>query len=97
MVCKILHGDSQGNTQMLRVSERAIAVNLELTWQHLLSEFHPKQTSCSCKSISPFTMGLYGSHIHVAIIATSRLPLITTSDALLCAFIVGDLRYLSFW
>ena len=38
--------------------------------------------SCLCKSISPFTMGLYGSPydyvIHVAIIATSCIPLITS-------------------
>ena len=57
--------------QMLRVSGRAIAVDLELTWQHLLGEFHPKQTRAVRKWISPFTMGLYGSPydyvIHVAI------------------------------
>ena len=38
--------------------------------------------SCLCKSSSPFTMGLYGSPydyvIHVAIIATLRIALITS-------------------
>ena len=45
--------------------------------------------SCLCKSISPFTMGLYGSPydyvIHVAIIASSRVPLITSFQPPLCS------------
>ena len=60
--------------------ELAIVVDLELTWQYLLSEFRPKQTKAVL--ISPFTMGLYGSLydyvIHAGIIATTCLPLITS-------------------
>ena len=48
LVCKIFHGDSKGNMQMFCVSGRAIAVDLELTWQHPLSEFRPKQTRAVC-------------------------------------------------
>ena len=59
MVCKIFHGDSQGNTQRLHVSGRAIAVDLELTWQHLLSEFHPKQTRAVC--VNRFHLSLWAS------------------------------------
>ena len=65
-----------------------MAVDLELTWQHLQSEFRPKQNErCLCKSISPFTMGLYHvcmaarmiSHIiHIGLIATTRASLITS-------------------
>ena len=39
---QIFHGDSHGNTQMICVQRRAVVVNLELTWQHLLSGFRPK-------------------------------------------------------
>ena len=58
-------------------------------------------TGCLCKSISPFTMGLYGSPydyvIHVALIATSHVSLIISfrpplgvrgleSDYIVCTF-----------
>ena len=50
----IYHGDSKGNTQMLRI--QLIAIDLELTWQCQLSEVRPE-------SCSPFTMGVYHSLI----------------------------------
>ena len=75
MARKTFHGDSQENTKMLRVSGRAIAVDLELTWLHLLSEFHPKQAKAVC--VNRFHLSLWASYgspydyvIYVAIIAT---------------------------
>ena len=59
MARKTFHGDSQGNTQILRVSGRAIAVDLELTWQHLLSEFRPKQTKAA--SVNRVDLSLWAS------------------------------------
>ena len=69
---------------MLRVSGRAIVVNVELTWQHLLSEFHPKQTRAV--RVNRFHLSLWASmaarmitsFTYVAIIATSCVPLITS-------------------
>ena len=59
MARKIFHGDSQGNAQMLRISGRAIAVDLELIWQHLLSESHPKQTRAV--RVNQFHLSLWAS------------------------------------
>ena len=77
-VHKIFHGDSQGNTQMLRVSRRAIAVDLAASTERVSSQTNK---ICLCKSVSPFTMGHYGSPydyvIYIAIIATSCVPPIT--------------------
>ena len=70
MMHRILCGDLQENTQMLGVQGRAIAGDLELTWQYPLSEFRPKQTKAAC--VNPYTMGLYGSQydyvIHIALV-----------------------------
>ena len=46
MTHKNLPWDSQGNTEM--VLERATVVDLELTWQHLLSEVCAKQMRFVC-------------------------------------------------
>ena len=61
----------QGNTQTLCVSGRVIAVNLEFTWQHLLW--------ASMAS-------LYDYVIHIAIIATLHIPLITSFQPPLVVF-----------
>ena len=58
---------------MVRVEGRAIAVDLELTWQYPLSEFRPKQTKAVCVNrvdLSPWA-SMAVSIIHVALIATS--------------------------
>ena len=36
---------------MLCAQGRAIEVNLELTWQYLLSEFHHEQTKAACVNL----------------------------------------------
>ena len=52
-------------------------VDLELTWQHLRSEFRPKQTKDVCVNQA---MGLYTSLydyiIHVALITRVQPPLV---------------------
>ena len=58
--------------------------HLAVSTEWVLSETNK---SCLCKSISPFTMGLYGSPydyiIHVGLIATSQVSLITSFQPLL--------------
>ena len=94
MARKIFHGDSQGNTQILRVSGRAIAVDLELTWQYLLSEFRPKQTRAVC--VNRFHLSLWASMAaHMIHVATSRVPLITSGVGTVAA--VAALAATLFW
>ena len=80
MMRRIFRGDSQGNTQILHVQGKAIAVDLELTWQYPLSEFRPKQTKAVCVNL--FHLSLWASMadyvIHVALIATLRISLIAS-------------------
>ena len=71
-------------------------VDLELTWQHLLSEFRPKQTKDVCVN-QP--MGLYTSLydyiIHVALITTSRVSLIARVQLPLVLSLPPDLSFIS--
>ena len=79
MIRRIFREDSQRNAQMLHTQGRAIAVNLELTWQHPLSEFCPKLTKATRVNwvdLSPWQS--IWLHHHVVLIATSRASLITS-------------------
>ena len=68
---------------MLCVQERAIVVNLELTWQYLLSEFRPEQTKAACVNqvdLSPWTSMANTLHARKSYSGQSRAHLAVSTE-----------------